>query len=327
MSRERVFVTRLIPEAGLEPLRAACDVDVWEEPLPPPHELLIERARGCVGLLTLLCDRVDAELLDACPDLRVVSNLAVGHDNVDVAACVARGIAVGNTPGVLTEATADLAFALLIAAARHVTDAQDSAKRGEWRTWEPRGFVGRDLKHATLGVVGMGRIGQALARRCFGGWGMEVLYCDPQARTGIERELHAERVSLDQLLARSDFVSLHAPLTPETELLIDANALAQMKPTAILVNTARGGLVDQDALFDALTEGRLYAAGLDVTDPEPMVPEDPLLHHPRCVVTPHVGSATSQARDAMAQIAAENLLRGIEGRPLLHPVGRHAGSA
>jgi len=327
MSRERVFVTRLIPEAGLERLRDACEVDVWGDPLPPPHETLVERSRGCVGLLTLLTDRVDAELLDACPDLRVVSNFAVGHDNVDVAACAARGVAVGNTPGVLTEATADLAFALLIAAARHLTEARDAVRRGAWRTWEPRGHVGRDLRHATLGVVGMGRIGQALARRCFGGWGMEILYTDPRPRGDVERELHAERLPLDQLLARSDFVSLHAPLTAETELLIDAEALALMKPTAILVNTARGGLVDQDALFDALTEGRLYAAGLDVTDPEPMVPEDPLLHHPRCVVTPHVGSATARARDAMAEIAAENLLRGIEGRPLLHPVGRHTSAS
>jgi lactate dehydrogenase-like 2-hydroxyacid dehydrogenase len=303
-------------------LRRSLDVDVWAGSLPPPYEQLVERTRGCAGLLSLLTDRVDAALLDACPELRVVSNFAVGFDNIDVAACRSRGIAVGHTPGVLTEATADLAFALLISAARLVPEAQDSVKRGEWRTWEPLGFVGCDLHGATLGIVGMGRIGAALARRCAHGWGMRVLYSDPAPNEEVERELGAERVPLSELLAESDFVSLHAPLTAETELLVDAAALQRMKSTAVLVNTARGGLVDQDALFEALSSGQLFAAGLDVTDPEPMVPEDPLLHHPRCIVTPHVASATRRTRDAMAEIAADNLVCGIEGRPLRHAVGR-----
>ena len=322
MGSDRVFVARLIPEAGLERLRAVCDVDVWEEPLPPSYEVLVERTKGCAGLLSLLSDRVDEALLNECPELRVVSNYAVGLDNVDVAACVSRGIAVGHTPGVLTEATADLALCLLLAAARLVPEAQESIRRGEWRTWQPMGFVGRDLKHATLGVVGMGRIGKALARRCFAAWGMHVLYADPERNEEADRELHAERVPLKQLLAQSDFISLHAPLTAETQLMIDADALRVMKPTAVLVNTSRGALVDQDALFDALSQGRIFAAGLDVTDPEPMVPEDPLLYLPNCVVTPHIASATMRARNAMAEIAADNLICGIEGRPLRHAVGR-----
>ncbi len=317
-----MFVTRAITDVGLERLRAVCDVDLWDEATPPPYETLVVRTSGCVGLLALLTDRVDAALLDACTDLRVVSNFAVGYDNVDVEACSARGIAVGHTPGVLTEATADLAFCLLIAAARHVPAAQQSVLRGEWRTWEPRGFLGRHLQFGTIGIVGMGRIGMALARRCHKGWGMHVLYADPRTNEDAERELHAQRVPLRQLLAQSDFISLHAPLVPETEYMIDAAALRAMKPTAVLVNTARGALVDQDALFDALTQGRLHAAGLDVTDPEPVATEDPLLHLPNCIVTPHIASATVRARDAMAEIAAENLILGIEGRALRHAVGR-----
>lgn len=322
MGRDKVFVSRKIPETGMERLRAICDVDVWDEPLPPSYDELVARTRGCTGLLSMLTDRVDDALLTECADLRVVSNFAVGYDNVDVAGCVSRGIAVGNTPGVLTEATADLALCLLLAAARLLPEAQDSIKRGEWHSWEPLGFVGRDLQHATLGVIGMGRIGAVLARRCTAAWGMHVIYADPEPNEDIERELHAERLPLRQLLVQSDFISLHAPLTAESESLIDSEALSLMKETAILVNTARGGLVDQDALFDALTSGGIFAAGLDVTDPEPMYPEDPLLHLPNCVITPHIASATARARDAMAEIAADNVICGMAGRPLRHSVGR-----
>ncbi len=321
MSRPKIFVTRRIPEIGLHRLRESCEVDVWEDALPPSHANVMERTRDCVGLLSLLSDRIDVALLDACPALRVVANYAVGFDNIDVSACTERGIAVGNTPGVLTEATADLAFCLLIAAARSLGAAERSVRAGEWRTWEPRGFVGRDLTGATLGVIGMGRIGSALARRCHAGWGMRVLYAGPRAKPDVDTALGAQHVPLPQLLGECDFLSLHAPLTTATEHVIDARALALMKPSAVLVNTARGRLVDQTALHEALASGRLFAAGLDVTDPEPLSPDHPLLTLRNCIVVPHVGSATVGARDAMAEIAADNILRGISGEPLRHAVG------
>jgi glyoxylate reductase len=315
-----VFVTRVIPDAGLDRIRAACDAEVWPGPLPPPPEALRALAAPCDGLVTLLSDRVDVALLDACPRLRVVSNYAVGFDNVDVPAATSRGVRVGNTPGVLTDATADLAFALMLAAARRVVEARNYAAAGTWQTWEPMGHLGQDLSGRTLGVVGMGRIGAALARRCRFGLGMRVLYDDPQRNEAAERELGAERVPLETLLARSDFVSVHANLTQGTRRMFDASRFAQMKRTAVFVNTARGGLVDETALADALRTGTIFAAGLDVTDPEPPPPDHPLLSLPNCVVLPHIGSATVGTRDRMAEIAAENLLLGLEGRPLLHPV-------
>ncbi len=320
MPRPRVFVTRRIPDAGLDALRAHCDVDVWQPDVPPAQEELLARARDCDGLVTLLSDRIDAALIAACPRLRVVSNYAVGVDNVDLRACAARGIAVGNTPDVLTDATADLALALLLAVARRLPEAERAVRSGAWRTWEPRGHVGLDLVGATLGVVGLGRIGAAFARRCRGAWGMRVLYAAPRRVVAAEEELAAEHVPLERLFAESDFVSLHAPLTPATRHVVDAAALARMKPTAVLVNTARGGLVDQEALHAALASGRLFAAALDVTDPEPLPPTHPLLALPNCLVLPHVGSATVRTRDAMARIAADNLLAGLAGRALPHAV-------
>ncbi len=320
MSRPRVFVTRIIPEEGLARVRAACDADVWDGPLPPSYETLVERTRECDGLLSLLTDRVDAALMDACPRLRVISNFAVGFNNIDIAAATERGLPVGNTPGVLTDATADMAFCLLIAAARQLVAAERSIRDGEWRTWEPMGFIGQDLVGATLGILGMGRVGAALAARCHHGFGMRVLYTDPLQNADVERDLGAERVAVERLLAESDFVSLHANLDDATRGMIDAAALAAMKPNAVLVNTARGPLVDQAALLHALRSGEIFAAGLDVTDPEPMAADDPLLAEPRCIVAPHIASATVRTRGAMAEIAADNLLAGLDGRPLRHSV-------
>jgi glyoxylate reductase len=318
MRKPKVFVTRVIPSPGLDRILHAADTEVWHDPLPPPYEALRERASKCEGLLSLLTDRIDAALLDACPQLRVVSNYAVGFNNVDVEAATARGVAVGNTPGVLTEATADLAFALLIAAARRVVEGHGYAASGRWRTWEPLGHIGQDLEGRTLGVVGLGRIGQALAKRCRGGWGMQVLYNDLHRNEQAERELGARRVDLPELLAESDFVSVHANLTPATRHMFDAAAFRRMKRTAVFVNTARGPFVDEKALYEALRDGVIFAAGLDVTDPEPPAPDNPLLTLPNCVVAPHIASATVKTRNSMAEIAADNLLAGLEGRALRH---------
>ena len=320
--RRRVFVTRPIPEAGLAEVRAEADVDLWPEELPPPRAVLLERVQGIDGLLSLLTDRIDVEVLDAAgPGLRVVSNFAVGYDNIDVAACRARGISVGNTPGVLTETSADLAFALLMAVARRLPEGYDLVRHDRWQTWGPLQLLGKDVHGATLGIVGFGRIGREMARRAQG-FGMRTLYHSrTRASAAVEAELAATAVTLDELLARSDFVSLHTALNEQTRGLIDAAALARMKRGAILVNTSRGGVVDQLALADALRSGHLFGAGLDVTDPEPMRAADPLLELPNCLVVPHIASASERTRDRMAQKAARNLLAGLRGEPLPDPVG------
>jgi lactate dehydrogenase-like 2-hydroxyacid dehydrogenase len=319
--RPRVFVARRIPEAGLAPVLDACEADVWEDELPPPRDELLRRVAGCDGILTLLTDRVDDALLDAAgPGIRVVSNYAVGFDNVDVAACTARGIPVGNTPGVLTETTADLAWALIMAAARRVAEGDRYVRAGRWRTWGPQLLLGTDVHGSTLGIVGFGRIGQAVARRA-AGFDMTVLYWDRgRAPAETEGALKATYAELDELLARSDIVTLHVSLNDETRHLVDAAALARMKPSAVLVNTSRGPVVDQPALATALRTGVIAAAALDVTDPEPMAPDDPLLGLDNCLVVPHIASASYATRGRMAEMAAANLLAGLRGEPLPTPV-------
>jgi glyoxylate reductase len=316
MPRPRVFITRRIPEAGLALIRGACEAELWPGDLPPPPAELRHRISESDGLVSLLTDRIDASLLDAAPRLRVISNFAVGYNNVDIAAATARGIPVGNTPNVLTDATADMALCLMIAAARCLTEARDYALAGRWKTWEPVGHRGQDLIGKTLGVIGMGRIGHALARRCHGGWNMQVLYHDLHTRPEAERDLNATRVDLDTLLAQADFSSLHTDLNEETHHLIGREQLARMKPSAVLVNTARGPLVDQAALIEALTQHRIFAAGIDVTDPEPPAPDDPIFRVPNLIVAPHIASATFGTRDAMARICAANLLAGLKGERL-----------
>lgn len=315
-AKPRVFVTRVIPAVGLDRIREQTDAEVWPEPLPPPYEVLRDKVAACDGLVSLLTDRIDAPLLDAAPRLKVISNYAVGHNNIDVAAATERGIAVGNTPGVLTDATADMAFCLLIACARRVVEGHLYTLAGKWKTWEPLGHLGQDLLGRTIGIVGMGRIGLAMARRCHGGWGMRVLYHDVQPNERAEQELGAQRVDLDTLLREADFVSLHTDLNPQTRGLIGAEQLRKMKRTAILINTARGPLVDQSALVEALRSGTILAAGLDVTDPEPPAWDDPLLQLPNVVVAPHIASATVGTRNGMAAICADNLLAGLAGERL-----------
>ncbi len=304
----RVFVTRELPGPALARLREAHDTTVWPDPLPPGRAALLEHAAPADALLTLLTDRIDAELIAAAPRLKVIANYAVGYDNIDVDAATARGIGVGNTPDALTEATADLTFALLMAAARRITEAAAFARSGQWQTWEPAGFLGADVYGATLGIIGLGRIGQAVARRA-AGFGMEVL-------TTETRDQH----NLEHLLRRSDYVSIHLPLTAGTRNLIGTDAFALMKPTAILINTARGAIVDREALAQALHTGQIAGAALDVTSPEPLPPDDPLWQAPNLLVVPHIGSATWSARERMTEIAVENILAGLEGRPLPHQV-------
>ena len=299
----RVFVTRQLTGDALDRLRGEHDVEVWEGDMPPAPGQLRERIAEAEGLLSLLTEQVDGELLDAAPRLRVVSNYAVGFDNIDVAACAARGVVVGTTGDVLTDATADLAMALLLAAARHLADARDDARAGRWRTWEPQGYLGLELRRARLAIVGAGRIGRATAQRAQA-FGMDV------ELIGREDDLHAA-------LARADVVSVHAPLNAQTHHLIDAPALGAMRPGAILVNTARGGLVDQAALLEATH----ITAALDVTDPEPPPPDDPILNASHVLVVPHIGSATRAARERMTAMAVDNLLAGLAGEPLPHPAG------
>jgi glyoxylate reductase len=307
-AQARVFVTRQLPGNALDRVTAEHHVEVWPERLPPPRAELLARAPELDGLLSLLTDPVDAELIDSASKLRAISNYAVGVDNVDVEAATARGIPVGNTPDVLTESTADLAVALMLGMARRLAEGEAFVRAGEWMTWEPRLMLGRDLHDATVGIVGYGRIGQAVGRR-LQGFGCKLL---TTSRSG--------GVPLEELLERSDFVTLHCPLTPDTRHLLDEGALRRMKPTAYLVNTARGPIVDTDALARALTAGELAGAALDVTDPEPLPADHRLLDAPNVLVVPHIASATHATRERMADMAVDNLLAGLAGEPMPHSV-------
>ncbi len=310
--RPVVAVTREIPEAGLALLREAADVRVWPEELPPSPAELAELLRGCDGALTLLTDVIDGDVLDREPQLKVVSNFAVGFDNVDVPAATARGVAVCNTAGVLTEATADFAFALLMAAARRIVEGVDYVRAGKWQSWGPTLLRGQELTGATIGIVGFGRIGKEVAKRA-SGFGMRLLAYDSYQDETAARELGVEFVALDDLLRIADYVTLHVALTDETTHLIGAREFGLMKPTAILVNASRGPVVDTDALVAALRDGEIFAAALDVTDPEPLPADHPLVTLPNAIVVPHIASATVATRDAMATLAVRNLLAVLRG--------------
>lgn len=294
-------------------------LDIEPGPDAPPRERVIERIAHVDGVLSLVPTVIDAGVIAAAPRLRVISNFAVGVDNIDVAAATAAGIVVTNTPGVLTETTADLAFALLMATARRLTEAERLVRDGKWKLWQPDMLLGADVHGATLGIVGMGRIGRAVARRARG-FDMRVLYANRRRDETAESELGATFVSFERLLADSDFVSIHAPLTPETRGLFGAEQFRRMKRTAILINTARGSIVDQEALATALKSGEIAAAGLDVTEPEPIPMDDTLLSLCNCVILPHIGSASVQTRNLMAETAAKNLLAALEGRRPPNPV-------
>ncbi len=314
--KPRVFVTRRILPDALNLIEPAAELEIWPEEAPPPTRILREKSAAAAGILTNIMDRVDAQLMDAAPNLKIISHLAVGLDNVDVAEATRRGIPVGYTPGVLAKATADVAFALLMSAARRIGESERWVRRGQWNlAFHPLRWLGVDVHEKTLGIVGMGQIGLEMARRGRG-FDMRVIYHSRTRRPDLEAEHGLTYVDLATLLAESDFVSLHTPLTPETRHYIGEPELRQMKPTAILVNAARGPVVDSKALYVALKEGWIYAAGLDVTDPEPLPADDPLLTLENIVIAPHLGSASLASRGAMCDLAARNLIAGLQDKPL-----------
>jgi glyoxylate reductase len=315
MSKPRVFITRRIPEKGLKLIRDVCKVDLWPGELPPGRDELLRHVKGVNGLLSLLTDKVDGELMDGAGEqLKVICNLAVGYDNIDVQAATARGIPVGNTPDVLTDATADFAFTLLLAAGRRLLEGDRYIKAGKWQTWDPLALLGVEIKGATLGLVGFGRIGKAMARRA-AGFDMRVIYYDPSEKIP-DSTVDATCVDLDTLLEESDFISLHTPLTAGTHHLIDSKALSKMKPEAVLVNTARGPIVDPEALYEALKQRRIFAAALDVTEPEPLPLDHRLYTLDNVIIAPHIASASRATRDKMAIMAAQNLIAGLKGERL-----------
>ncbi len=315
MAKPKVFVARLIPEEGLAMLRDLTEMKVWEDELPPPRDVLLKEIEKVDGLISLLTDKIDAALMDANPRLKVVSNYAVGYDNIDIPAATARGIPVGNTPGVLTDTTADLAFTLLMAAARRIQESIDYVRAGKWKTWGPKLLTGPDIHGATLGVVGFGRIGQGMAKRA-SGFGMRVLYYDVNRREDLEKAMGVTYADMDTLLRESDFVSIHTDLNEKTRHMMNASTFAKMKHTAILVNTARGPIVDPSDLYEALKSGKIGGAALDVTEPEPIPADSPLLTLPNCLIVPHIASASVATRAKMAQMAAANLIAGVRGDKL-----------
>ncbi|MDJ0705260.1 MAG: D-glycerate dehydrogenase [Leptolyngbyaceae cyanobacterium MO_188.B28] len=319
MSSSKIFITRNLP-TNLDALRQIASVEVWPEREPPPYQVLLEKVKDIDGLLCLLTDQIDPHLMEVGANLKVISQMAVGYDNIDIPAATVRRLPVGHTPGVLTNATADLTWALLMAAARRVVEADQFTRSGQWTTWEPDLLLGPDVSGATLGIVGLGRIGQAVARRA-SGFDMKILYANrTPCSLEVEEALGAEFVELDDLLQKSDFVTIHTPLSEETRHLFGQAQFDQMKPTAILINTARGPIVDPEALYNALTNGQIAGAALDVTDPEPIPMDSALLSLSNLIVTPHIGSASRQARGKMADMAIANLLAGLKGDRLPHCV-------
>ena len=316
MAKPKIYVTRQIFDEAVERLREATDMKYWDSEMPPPRDVLLREVQDIDGLFCLLTEKIDAELFDAAPNLRVVSNMAVGFDNIDVAEATKRGIPVGNTPGVLTETTADFAFALLMAAGRRVSEGDRYTRAGNWKTWGPMVLLGQDIHGSTLGIIGFGRIGVEMAKRAKG-FGMNIVYYDVIRNEEREKEYGATYCSdVKELLAQSDFVSIHVNLTPETRHLINADTLSGMKSTAVLVNTSRGPVVDQTALYHALKDGTIGAAGLDVTEVEPISMDDPLLTLENVIIAPHIASGSVVTRTKMSLMAVDNLMAGLNGEPL-----------
>jgi len=310
-----VLMTHTLPPDWISTLAGQCELHIGPMDATEMDPALIGLLPESEGLFTLLTIPITEKVLQQAPHLRVVSNMAVGVDNIDIRACTKRLIPVGNTPGVLTESTADLTMALILSVARDIPGAGRDARQGRWKTWSPAGWLGLELHGATLGLIGMGKIGKAVARRALG-FGMKILYTDP----ALGAESDGAPVSLEDLLRQSDIVSLHAPLTPETRGLINEKMLSLMKPTAMLINAARGPLVDTSALVEALQRKHIAAAALDVTDPEPLPPSHLLFSLPNCLIVPHIGSATQYTRSRMARLACDNLLAGLKGERLPHCV-------
>ena len=317
MSKPRVLITRKIFPEWIDEVKSVADVDLWEDELPPSREILLEKSKGIDGILCLLTDKIDSEFMDnAGSQLKVISQIAVGFDNIDISEATNRGIPVGNTPDVLSATTADATWALLMSAARRITESERFVRRGDWKTWHPLHFLGQDIHSATIGIIGMGRIGFEVAKRA-NGFGMKILYYDTNRRKDLEEKLDMEYVDFNTVLTDSDYVSLHTVLSEETYHLIGESEFKKMKKTSILVNAARGPVVDSQALYNALKNGDIWGAGLDVTDPEPISKDDPLLKLENCVIVPHIASATVKTRFEMSKISAQNLINGITGEPLV----------
>lgn len=317
--KPKVVVTRRPPGTAIERILAVADVWMWPEDRNIPAELLAEKVADAVGMYAMLTDAIDRDLLGRAPHLTVVSNMAVGVDNIDLVACADKGIAVGHTPDVLTESTADIAWMLMMASTRRMQEGIDFVRAGEWKRWEPEVLLGHDVSRSTIGIIGMGRIGQAIAMRSLG-FDMDVLYSALSEKPEVDSRFGARRVCLDELLESSDHVIVAVPLTSDTDHLIGERELSMMKPTANLVNIARGPIVDTDALYDALVDGRIRCAGLDVTNPEPLPPDHKLLTLANCTVIPHTGSSTWRTRIAMADLAADNLIAALTDSPMPHRV-------
>lgn len=310
-----VLVSHTLPEGWIDRLEGRCQMVIGPQDANKLSEQLLAKLPDAEGLFSLLTIKVDEDLLSNASNLKVVSNMAVGFDNIDVEACTKRGIPVGNTPGVLTDGTADLTMAIMLASARRLFEANLDAREGKWQTWSPTGWLGKDLKGATLGIVGMGKIGSAVTERA-AGFGMKIIFSDPNSHPEITEKYDAAHVALEELLQKSDFISIHVPLNDDTHHLIDFSALELMKPSSLLINTSRGPIVDTEALTTALENDLIAGAALDVTDPEPLPPDHRLYELPNCLIVPHIGSATWDTRRRMAERACENLLAGLEGNRL-----------
>ena len=321
MSKPKVFITRPLP-TSLDALQAIADVEIWQEAESPSYEILREKVQQVDGLICLLTDRIDQDLINQAPFLKVISQVAVGYDNIDLAAATTRHIPVGNTPGVLTEATADLTWALLLAAARRVVEGDRFSRSGQWKNWELDLLLGPSVTGATLGIIGMGRIGKAVAQRGKG-FDMRILYTSRNPCSAEEeRTLGATQVSLARLLQESDFISLHLPLSDKTYHFLGEQEFAKMKPSAMIINTARGGIIDPDALYQALKHRQIAGAAIDVTEPEPIPLNSPLLTLDNLIITPHIGSASRQTRQRMAEMAIANLIAGLKGEVLPYCANR-----
>ena len=317
---KKVFISRRIPEAGILLLKNHFDIDVWDEALPPTYEQLVERARNCDAVVSLLSDKIDRDFFDRCPKVKVIANFAVGYNNIDIIEAKARGVLIGNTPDVLTEATADLAFSLTLACSRKLISASRNAADGQWKTWEPLGFLGQNLRKKTVGIMGIGRIGFEYAKLMKNAFQANIIYTSRSKKEEAENVLGAVRVDINRLASESDVLSIHCPLSDETANLIDIEFFNKMKSSSIIINTARGEIVDQDALYQSLFTGKIFAAGLDVTTPEPLSPENELFNLENCIILPHIGSATLEARTSMSLICAKNIIAGLEGNPLPYEV-------
>ncbi|WP_313804811.1 D-glycerate dehydrogenase [Cytobacillus sp.] len=311
--KPKIFITRKIPTHIVSHLEKSCDVSIWNyENTPVPREVLEEHIAEADGLFCLITESINEELLKKATKLKVISNMAVGYNNIDIEAASKKGVTVTNTPGVLTETTADLTFALLMATARRITEASSFLREGQWQTWSPMLLTGQDIYQSTIGIIGLGRIGEALARRAKG-FNMNIIYHNRSRKLQAEEELGLQYVSLEDLLKKSDYVCIMTPYTPETHNLIRKEHFQLMKNTAILINTARGGIVNEKDLYQALAEGEIWAAGLDVFEQEPVALDHPLLTLPNVVTLPHIGSASISTRLKMAEVAADNLLRVLNG--------------